>query len=613
MTYAEELEHFSDEERLEQVLLKYGWALVEDIDSPGEEVSTPKKTKKSDKRFQTVLMNNLMDSESDSVKVSAPDPVEKRQTSESRRSSTEAESRIDPGTDDPDIAPPQQVTASNSKPKKRESSLIAAIAMNGDTSESDSDDVKAPPAKKKKPTPRKGDSSKNKPSQKPETAKTVVVNSVTPVKPSPAPSPVPKLSPIVSSGTPPDKDEFPRVGDLVWGRMPGFPFWPAFVTRSPEGPYRKEQANGKASHHVQFFGWNDESGWVTTALEFDGLDAFKAIAAKKKSDKSFNPAKGPNYRKWEKAAREAEDTMGLTRQERVDQYMVIYAHKLLQNEANQKAEKAPESVIKPSRPETPVSKPSPAAKPAAKPSPAPKPSPAAKPSPASSSKPGQGKTPVSSKKYSLPRGWISENRTKDGKDCVVYISPEGTEFPSKAAMQRQISRERNGLGVVYIEDDTLPVGWRCQKIESSIFFFSPIGERFDSRRKVADRMRSDSYSKDSIIKVLSADKSRRPAPKSVLKQRGEYVTDESSPESEDEVHNVKILPKGHKYRFGGPYDRYLDIEKLFDPSNGGLIDMVQLPDIFLDHPTVRVQESDNEMIISDVDTGEFIAKKIIYD
>ena len=25
------------------------------------------------------------------------------------------------------------------------------------------------------------------------------------------------------------------------------------------------------------------------------------------------------------------------------------------------------------------------------------------------------------------------------------------------------------------------------------------------------------------------------------------------------------------------------------------------------------QESDNEMVISDVDTGEFIAKKIIYD
>jgi hypothetical protein len=35
----------------------------------------------------------------------------------------------------------------------------------------------------------------------------------------------------------------------------------------------------------------------------------------------------------------------------------------------------------------------------------------------------------------------------------------------------------------------------------------------------------------------------------------------------------------------------LDLEKLFDGPNvaGGIIDMVQLPDIFLRHPTVLVQ------------------------
>merc|ERR1712045_945611 len=43
------------------------------------------------------------------------------------------------------------------------------------------------------------------------------------------------------------------------------------------------------------------------------------------------------------------------------------------------------------------------------------------------------------------------------------------------------------------------------------------------------------------------------------------------------------------------------------------VDMVQLPGVFLKHPSVLVEESENEMIISDRYTKEFIAKKIIYD
>ena len=43
------------------------------------------------------------------------------------------------------------------------------------------------------------------------------------------------------------------------------------------------------------------------------------------------------------------------------------------------------------------------------------------------------------------------------------------------------------------------------------------------------------------------------------------------------------------------------------------VDSIQLPEIFLKHPSVRVSESDNEMIIRDAFTDAFIAKKIIYD
>ena len=43
------------------------------------------------------------------------------------------------------------------------------------------------------------------------------------------------------------------------------------------------------------------------------------------------------------------------------------------------------------------------------------------------------------------------------------------------------------------------------------------------------------------------------------------------------------------------------------------IDMVKLPDIFLEHPSVRVEEQDQVMTIRDAITNSFIAKKIIYD
>ena len=61
----------------------------------------------------------------------------------------------------------------------------------------------------------------------------------------------------------------------------------------------------------------------------------------------------------------------------------------------------------------------------------------------------------------------------------------------------------------------------------------------------------------------------------------------STSEDEDPEHIMR-LPNKMKYRKGGSMDPYMDVDKIFDESNGGMIEMVQLPDIFLNHPTVRV-------------------------
>jgi len=47
--------------------------------------------------------------------------------------------------------------------------------------------------------------------------------------------------------------------------------------------------------------------------------------------------------------------------------------------------------------------------------------------------------------------------------------------------------------------------------------------------------------------------------------------------------------------------------------NSLAVELVKLPEVFIQHPSVKVKEEANEMVIEDAITGDFIAKKIMYD
>jgi len=556
--YAEGLKNFSDNDRLEKVLLNYGWDIVEE---KGNSVS--ENSEQSMQDLDSSKMNQTSDNEHDPSPFSTEEVDDNTKGSKSRRSSGgEAESKIDPVTDEEPLTP-DQANHKKTKGSKRENvSNVEGIPVN-----------------KKAKTNASVENSQNT-----------------------------RQDENKEVGADKKETDFPMIGDLVWGRMPGFPWWPSFITRNPDNIFKKPVAKGKLQYHVQFFGWNDESGWVSSVMSFEGIEVFNDMRAKKKSDKSFNPGRGAQLRKWEKAVSEAEDSQGMTRQERIDQFFVSYAHKINPTSTTPKSSKNVNSKTPTSNSKDPTAKKSKVKTPK---------------TPKSNSKIGSAaKTftdknvvPVknylgSNKRMSVPPGWHSKKVIRQGKEQVVYISPDAEEFTSKAAMYKEISSKKNGAqDVKYLHDPSLPEGWRCQLVMSSIYFFSPLGERFESRDQVAQRMKSDAqYSESDIEKFLSAQNCMMPAPLSVKIARGQVDLSKYQDEKD-----ITLLPNGLKFRRGGMYEACLDIDRIFDESNGGKIDLVQLPDIFLEHPTVIVEEDDNEMIIKDVYTEEFIAKKIIYE
>ncbi|XP_074643736.1 histone-lysine N-methyltransferase NSD2-like isoform X2 [Tubulanus polymorphus] len=119
------------------------------------------------------------------------------------------------------------------------------------------------------------------------------------------------------------------VGDLIWCKVTGHPWWPCMVSFDPNlAIYTQSFKQGKYRKcHVQFFGEKAERGWIheSSSLELKGSDPFSELenSLKQQSRPKFTIAPGRKV-KWDLAYEEVLDALQMDRNQRNEELTFDY-------------------------------------------------------------------------------------------------------------------------------------------------------------------------------------------------------------------------------------------------------------------------------------------------
>lgn len=128
------------------------------------------------------------------------------------------------------------------------------------------------------------------------------------------------------------------VGDLIWAKILGHPWWPCMVTFDPLlGQYTQMKGHatkGYRQYHVQFFGDSLLRGWVNdgSSVEFTGLMHFNNFVKEQVESAKTNSAKKSVRKRyevkpsqaWDIAVKAAEEAIQFSRNERKQKYTFVY-------------------------------------------------------------------------------------------------------------------------------------------------------------------------------------------------------------------------------------------------------------------------------------------------
>ncbi|KAM4706581.1 histone-lysine N-methyltransferase NSD2 [Discoglossus pictus] len=127
------------------------------------------------------------------------------------------------------------------------------------------------------------------------------------------------------------------VGDLVWSKVSGYPWWPCMITSDPilySHTKIKGQKKSVRQYHVQFFGNAPERAWVFEKSmvpfkgehEYDQLcqDSAKLTPNKAEKSKLLKPISGKIRAQWDIGMQQAKEAVDMTIEERKEKFTFVY-------------------------------------------------------------------------------------------------------------------------------------------------------------------------------------------------------------------------------------------------------------------------------------------------
>ncbi|XP_070776035.1 histone-lysine N-methyltransferase NSD2 [Enoplosus armatus] len=126
------------------------------------------------------------------------------------------------------------------------------------------------------------------------------------------------------------------VGNLVWTKVSGYPWWPCMVTTDPEfNNHFKQKANSRSGllYHVQYFGDAPERGYIfeKNMVSFTGEDQYQDLSQgnKQPASRVIHKKTAPSVPRklqaqWNMGIIQAKEALGMSLDERMVNFVFLY-------------------------------------------------------------------------------------------------------------------------------------------------------------------------------------------------------------------------------------------------------------------------------------------------